>query len=127
MSFFQASTKRHALFVQIQGELHLERMVTLKHLSDTRWACRVDSVKALNKSFAAIINSIEKIIDGEIDGKTTCEAIGLHTIICSFQFVFVFVVLLDLLLHTKALSDYLQQDDLDFVAAIDMVQSLIKD
>ena len=34
--FFQASTKRHALFVQTQGELHLERTVTLKHLSDTR-------------------------------------------------------------------------------------------
>ena len=122
--FFQASTKRHALFVQTQGELHLERTVTLKHLSDTRWACRVDSLKALNKSFAAIIISLEKIIDGETDGKT-CEAIGLYTIICSFQFVFAFVVLFDLLLHTKALSDYLQQDDLDFVAAIDMVQSLI--
>lgn len=39
--------------------------------------------------------------------------------------MFAFVVLLDLLLHTKALSDYLQQDDLDFVSAIDMVQSLI--
>ena len=35
------------------------------------------------------------------------------------------MVLFDLLLHTKALSDYLQQDDLDFVSAIDMVQSLI--
>lgn len=29
--FFQANTKRHALFVQTQGELHLERAVTLKH------------------------------------------------------------------------------------------------
>ena len=60
----------------------------------------------------------------ETDGKITCEAVGLHTVICSFQFVFAFVVL-DLLLHTKALSDYLQQDDLDFVSAVDMVQSLI--
>lgn len=41
--FFQASTKRHALFVQVQEELRLERTVTLKHLSDTRWTCRVDS------------------------------------------------------------------------------------
>ena len=46
------------------------------------------------------------------------------TLICSFQFVFAFVVLLDLLLHTKALSDYLQ-DDVDSVSAVDMVQSLI--
>ena len=104
--FFQDSTKRHALFVQ---ELHLERTVTLKHLSDTRWACRVDSLKALNMSFPAIIKSLEKIIDEETDGKTTYEAVGLHTVICSFQFVFAFMVL-----HTKALSDYLQQYDLDF-------------
>ena len=73
----------------------------------------------------AIIKSLEKIIDEETDGKTVCEAVGLHTVVCSFQFVFAFVVLLDLLLHTKSLSDYLQQDDLDFISAIDMVQSLI--
>ena len=35
------------------------------------------------------------------------------------------MVHLDLLLHTKGMSDYLQQDDLDFVAAIDMVQLLV--
>lgn len=28
-------------------------------------------------------------------------------------------------MHTKALTDYLQQDELDFVSAIDMVQSLV--
>lgn len=123
--FFQASTKRHAIFVQTQGELHLQMTVTLKHLSDTGWACRIDSLKALNKSFPAIIKSLEKIIDEDTDGKTVCEAVGLHTVICSFQFVFAFVVLLDLLLHTKSLSDYLQQDDLDFISAVDMVQSLI--
>lgn len=43
--FFQASTKRHAFFVQAQEELHFERTVTLKYLSDTRWACRVDSLR----------------------------------------------------------------------------------
>ena len=37
--YFQASTKRHTLFAKVQEELHLERTVTLKHLSDTRWAC----------------------------------------------------------------------------------------
>ena len=86
--FFQASTKKHALLVQALGELHLERTVTLKHLSDTRWACRVDNLKALNKSLLAIIKSLDKIIDGETDGKTTCEAVRLHSVICSFQFVF---------------------------------------
>ena len=39
--FFLASTKRHAIFIQAQDELHLERTVTLKCLSDIRWVCRL--------------------------------------------------------------------------------------
>ena len=35
-----------------------------------------------------------------------------------------FEVLLDFLMHTKSLSDYLQQKDLDFVSATDMITSL---
>ena len=41
-----------------------------------------------------------------------------------FQFIMAFEVLLDLLMHTKSLSDYLQQKDLDFVSATDMIMSL---
>ena len=34
--FFQASTKRHGVFVKAQQEANVDRIVTLKHLSDTR-------------------------------------------------------------------------------------------
>ena len=39
-----------------------------------------------------------------------------------FEFIMAFEVLLDLLMHTKSLSDYLQQRD--FVSATDMITSL---
>ena len=48
------------------------------------------------KSFPAIIASLEKIVD-ETEAKVKCEAIGLHSTVCTFQFVFAFVVLLNLL------------------------------
>ena len=38
-----------------------------------------------------------------------------------FEFILTFEVLLDLLMHTKSLSDYLQQKNLDFVSATDMI------
>ena len=41
-----------------------------------------------------------------------------------FEFILTFEVLLDLLMHTKSLSDYLQQKDLDFVSATDIITSL---
>ena len=41
-----------------------------------------------------------------------------------FEFILVFEVLLDFLMHTKTLSDYLQQKDLDFVSSRDMIISL---
>ena len=72
MSFFKlVVTKRYALCVQVQEELHLERTVTIKHLLDTRRACRVNSLKDLDTSFPAIIKSLEMIIDKQTNGKTT--------------------------------------------------------
>ena len=108
MFFFQASTKRHALLVKAQEDLNLDRTVTLKRLSDTRWACRAESLKAFNKSFPAIVIALEQVAENETHRRIKCEAVGLHSLICTFQFIFAFVVLLDLLLHTKTLSDYLQ-------------------
>ena len=40
-----------------------------------------------------------------------------------FAFIMAFEVLLDLLMHRKS-SDYLQQKDLDFPLATDMISSL---
>ena len=53
-----------------------------------------------------------------------CEARGLLVNIKKFEFILAFEVFLDLLMHTKTLSDYLQQKDLDFVSARDMIISL---
>lgn len=44
---------------------------------------------------------------------------------CSFQFVLSLIILLNLLSHTKSLSDYLQREDIDFVSAVQMHESVL--
>ena len=122
--FLEASTKRHAMFVQAQHDCDISRPVTLKCLSDTCWSCRVDSLRALNTSFPAVIRTLQKISQEDTNGRIASEAMGLLSQVCKFQFILAFVTLLDLLLHSKSLSDYLQRKDIDFISATDMVESL---
>ena len=122
--FFSASSKRHTVFMKAQVEINMPQPVTLKRLSDTRWSCRVDSLRAIKVSLAALISALEVIIEEERNGRIVCEARGLLVNIKKFEFILAFEVLLDLLMHTKTLSDYLQQKDLDFVSARDMIISL---
>ena len=122
--FFSASSKRHTIFMKAQEEINIPHPVTLKRLSDTRWSCRVDSLRAIKASLSALINALEIVIEEEKNGKVACEARGLLMHIKKFEFIMAFEVLLDLLMHTKSLSDYLQQKDLDFVSATDMITSL---
>ena len=99
--------------------------VTLKRLSDTRWACRVNSLIAVNSTLPAIVSTLEKIVDSDHDSRSMSEANGLLRKVCSFEFILSLTVLLDLLSYTKSLSDYLQRQDIDFVSAVQMHESLL--
>ena len=119
--FFLASSRRHTIFMKAQEEINVPHPVTLKRLSDTRWSCRVDSLRAIKASLSVLINALEVVIEVERNGKV---ARGLLLHVKKFDFIMAFEVLLDLLMHTKSLSNYLQQKDLDFVSATDMITSL---
>ena len=125
--FIEGSTKRHSIFVDMQKtELcSTKQPVTLKRLSDTRWACRVNSIIAVKSTLPAIVSTLEKIVDSDHDSRSMSEANGLLRKVCSFQFILSFTVLLDLLSYTKSLSDYLQRQDIDFVSAVQMHESLL--
>ena len=72
----------------------------------------------------AIISTLENIIEHEHNGRVTCEGRGLLNNVYSFQFILAFVIFLGILSLSKCLSDYLQQKDIDFISAIEMVESL---
>jgi hypothetical protein len=55
-TFFSRSSKRWAIFNQ-------ELEVTLKPLSETRWECRLDGVKAIRFQLYNICEAIENVRD----------------------------------------------------------------
>ena len=78
-------------------------------------------LRAIKASLPALINALEVVIQKERNGMVACEAKGLLMHVKKFE---AFEVLLDLLMHTKSLSDYFHQKNLDFVSATDMITSL---
>ena len=80
--------------------------------------------RSLRVSYPTLITALETAIEEDEKGKAAYEARGLLLHIMKFEFILAFEVLLDLLMHTKSLSDYLQQKDLDFISATDMIASL---
>ncbi len=61
---FLSSSKRHAAFIEMQKLLYAgEKTWELKQLSDTRWACRENALKALQKVFSAVMQLLKKISD----------------------------------------------------------------
>ena len=110
--FIEASTKHHTIFVSNQSSI---RPICLKRLSDTRWACCIDSLKAIDTTLPSIISTLEEIEGTENNGHVACEAKALLDIIlCTFEFILLFVIFLDLLSYCRALSDYLQKENVDF-------------
>ena len=61
-TFIEVSPHRHSTLVAFMTELNSKPCVrTLKKLSNTRWACRSDAVKAVDENFEAIVKSLEEI------------------------------------------------------------------
>ena len=65
--FIETCPKRHAVYLEQQRKVNLareeerKREYVLKRLSDTRWACRADSIKAFHHTIKAVIVTLEDI------------------------------------------------------------------
>ena len=79
-AFIKGSCARSQLFLNIQQELSespQDQPQRLKQLSDTRWSCRVESLKVIDKQYEAIVRTLEIIEDKATDSKITADARGL--------------------------------------------------
>ena len=63
--FISGSSKRNQLYIEQQEKSGIHHPVTLKALSDTRWSCRIDSLRSLNVSMEEVLYALEII--SEID------------------------------------------------------------
>ena len=90
--FIETCTKRHALYTKNQTQRNKkdkdgkQREYFLKKLSDTRWACRADSIKAIHHTLEAVLDTLEDIKDNETKANIAAEAKGLFNNI-DFEFV----------------------------------------
>ena len=56
-SYIEASTKRHAVFKNI-AKLE-DAYMTLKHLSDTRWASRKAAISSMKATFSSVLKCLK--------------------------------------------------------------------
>ncbi|XP_025208301.1 zinc finger MYM-type protein 1-like [Melanaphis sacchari] len=67
-NFIGASSKRHAIFEKMYSVLNIstcEGPKTLKSLSDTRWSCRLDALKAVLFNFQTVVSTLEDISEND--------------------------------------------------------------
>lgn len=121
-SFIEASSKRHAIFekIRLSTNTFYGGSSTLKSLSDTRWSCRVEAIKALFDNFEGVILTLEEI--SENDALNGGKANALLICMTSFEFLFTLSVLRKVLEQCNSLSKHLQSPDLSF----DVVKMLSK-
>ena len=102
---------------------------TLKRLSDTRWASRKHAVDAIVQSFAAILIALDEISKGctaEHKGIIRAEAMGLLTLITSYSFIFMLLIMQRMLNSIFVLSNYLQRNNIDIIFAGQLIESTRK-
>ena len=84
-NFLAGSPKRHAVFISVKvDDDHL--LLTLKSLSETRWSCRWEAVKAVSEQMRKIIKAL-LIFSSDKDKKTYKDSRALVKAVCDFEFL----------------------------------------
>ena len=78
---FGASTQRWKIL-----KTHVKNL-TVKPISDTRWECRIDSVKAFRYQTAAVYDALVEMSENASDPKARTTATGLAKQLKTFQFL----------------------------------------
>lgn len=123
-SFVGASSKRNAVFesVYLASTQH-NGPKKLKSLSETRWSCRAEALKAVLFNFSTLINTLEEISENNIN--SGAEATSLLGNIQNFEFVFCLIILQEIMEHTNVLSKYLQSININYITVIEMCEQTV--
>ena len=123
---FLSSGKFNALFEKVQAEQRPEKQPRrLKRLIETRWACRFEAIKTFKETFGALLTTLGSISDG-VQRDRAIEAKGLFLQIFKFKFVLCLVMFNHLFSMTNGLSKTLRDPDLDFSAAMSLIDATIE-
>lgn len=116
---FSASTKRWHILTKFAKEL------TVKPLSETRWECRINSVRAIRYQAADIFDALIEVADNSTDPMVHSQASSLAKELKEFEFIVSSVMWYEILNHINVISKSLQNEKCDISVAISMMQSVL--
>lgn len=123
-NFIGASSKRFSIFESMRTNFSESKgPKTLKSISDTRWNCRIEAIKAVFENLSALFHSLHKIADD--DTFAGPDASSLLKSIETFDFIFCLNLLKFVLNETNILSKYLQTPSINYSSVQLMAQQTI--
>ncbi|XP_030068040.1 uncharacterized protein LOC115476054 [Microcaecilia unicolor] len=117
---FSASTKRWAVFRK-----HV-RSPTAKPLSDTRWECRIQSVRAVRYQAGNFYDALIEIAEASEDAQARSEAESLANQMKDYKFIVSLVFWYDLLFQVNFVSKELQSKTVDLATALSSFEKLLQ-
>ncbi|XP_001943532.2 zinc finger MYM-type protein 1-like [Acyrthosiphon pisum] len=117
-TLFSASTERWEILNK-----HL-KCLTLKPLSETRWECRLESVKAVKMQLKEINNALIEVSESTKIPAIKSEAISLAEHEMSYEFVLSSVIWYNLLNNINKVSKTLQNEKISIDFAVNNLKGL---
>ena len=124
--FFNSPKREHVLrSVQMPADFNSVPFIKLKSLSETRWACRWEAVKAIEQQPERILLALIQLSKDK-DAKTSVDATGLVKAMLEFQFVLGLHTMKVIFSNTNSLASYLQGHEVDVMVAKATCEATIK-
>lgn len=123
-NFIKASSKRYAVFKNIQEESNKSGKKTLKSLSDTRWNCRIEAIRSVLENINTVFKTLSEIQNTDVHSGS--DAASLLRCTQNFEFIFCLQVLNEVLGLTSALNLYLQSPKNNYSTVKSMAKHTIE-
>ena len=124
-TFFSGSLPRLSILKEEQRNNIESFSLTLKRLSDTRWASRKTAVDSILQNLPALVLALRRIVDGEVKNSTSkqiAEGKGILVTMETFEFLVVLMFWKRILHKAFNLSIYLQKSSIDVLTAFRLIQ-----
>ncbi|XP_059148436.1 zinc finger MYM-type protein 1-like [Physella acuta] len=124
-TFFTGSLPRLSILQEEQRNNIEAFSLTLKRLSDTRWASRKTAVDSILQNLPALVLALRRIVDGEVKNSTSkqiAEGKGILVTIETFEFLVVLMFWKRILHKAFNVSIYLQKSSIDMLTAFRLIQ-----
>ncbi|XP_059140975.1 uncharacterized protein LOC131928846 [Physella acuta] len=124
-TFFTGSLPRLSILQEGQRNNIEAFSLTLKRLSDTRWASRKTAVDSILQNLPALVLALRRIVDGEVKNSTSKQIAvgkGILVTIETFEFLVVLMFWKRILHKAFNVSIYLQKSSIDMLTAFRLIQ-----